>query len=505
MSQTTYISMTFEIPQDNTVLILPLSSFSGIIDWGNGTTLDYLSITNNPSVTYSLTGTYNVRLMNVINCSSFVNRTSSFQNYLTDFSYLIKIPSLTNLRQLFFNCSRNFTINFEPNVTDNVTNMSSMFSQTPLFNQPINLDCSSCETLQEFLFGATQFNSPLNLTNTQKCTIMQSMFQQASAFNKPINLDCSECIEMNNFLASASSFNNSLNLMNTGKVKSMRTMFSRASSFNQPINLDCSSCESFEGFLARASTFNSSLNLINTISLRRTDYMFQSCASFNQPVIITPIPLLQNTNEMFKNVPNLSTTNYSNLLILWGGQTVRPNVTLNAPMQKYNNQALPYRNILTSAPNNWNIQDGGLAQQTTTVIDVPSTQTKTYGDAPFNLTYTSNNPSTPTYSSSQTNVATINQSGLVTILSPGQTTLTISLPETSDYTSGSATCILTVETNSPSYPVNIATTYGVEYFLSTENATYGEISVPTLQVTNLINSTSSSKQLTSNLKCVLFI
>lgn len=479
MSGTTYISMTFEIPQNNTELILPLVSFSGTIDWGNGTTQNYLSNTNSPSITYTLLGTYTVKLIDVINCSSFTNINPSFQNYLTDFSYLIKIQTLTDLSRLFSNCSKNFTINFKPDVTNNVTNMSSMFMNTLLFNQEIDLNCDVCTTFKFFLYGSINFNSSVTLTNTSKVTNMENMFQGMSEFNQNISLDCLSCTSLSSFLDGASKFNSTLDLRNTQKVMYMDAVFNNANYFNQPINLDCSSCVSISSFLANARSFNNTLNL-------------------------TPIPKL--TNKSFNlSSTNLSSTNYSNLLILWGGQTVSPNVNLNATGIKYNNQALPYRNILTSVPNNWIIQDNGLTQQTTTITGVQATQTKAYGDAPFNLTYSSNNPSTPTYSSSKINVVTINQSGLVTVLSPGQTTLTISLPENSNYDAASATCVLNVEVNSPSYPANIASAYDAEYFLAIENATYGEIVVPSLQVTNLINSSSSSKQLTSKQECVLFI
>jgi hypothetical protein len=145
-----------------------------------------------------------------------------------------------------------------------------------------------------------------------------------------------------------------------------------------------------------------------------------------------------------------------------------------------------------------------VTQIPTSITGVPETQTKTYGDEPFYLTYSSNNQSTPSYSSSNEAVATINSSGLVTILSSGQTTLTISLQENSYYTAGSATSLLTVNSNNSSNPVEISTTDGFEYFLTNTNAVYCQISVPTLQVTNLVNQGDEPKQITSIQKCIIY-
>jgi len=62
--------------------------------------------------------------------------------------------------------------------------------------------------------------------------------------------------------------------------------------------------------------------------------------------------------NMLKN-SNLSTTNYSNLLISWSSLTLQPNVTLDAGSIKYNFTATSSRDDIINNFN-WTINDGGL-------------------------------------------------------------------------------------------------------------------------------------------------
>ena len=65
-------------------------------------------------------------------------------------------------------------------------------------------------------------------------------------------------------------------------------------------------------------------------------------------------------SNMFKDVP-LDTTSYDALLIGWSQlPSLQPNVSFGANLAKYSSgAAATARGILTSAPNNWTITDGG--------------------------------------------------------------------------------------------------------------------------------------------------
>jgi len=79
-----------------------------------------------------------------------------------------------------------------------------------------------------------------------------------------------------------------------------------------------------------------------------------------------------------------------------------------------------------------------------TIISVDSSFNKTYGDASFNLGARSNSNASFNYTSSNTNVATIDSSGLVTIIGIGSATINITQASSTNYSSASATTIINV-------------------------------------------------------------
>ena len=111
-----------------------------------------------------------------------------------------------------------------------------------------------------------------------------------------------------------------------------------------------------------------------------------------------------------------------------------------------------------------------LPPQQTTVISVPSTLTKIFGDAPFSLGATSNSDAAISYSSSNTGVATVATDGTVTIVGQGLTTITTTQLANTNYTSGSATTIITVSKSTPSNPVIVSSSTQLTYTLSTNTS-----------------------------------
>ncbi len=79
----------------------------------------------------------------------------------------------------------------------------------------------------------------------------------------------------------------------------------------------------------------------------------------------------------------------------------------------------------------------------TPTISVSDT-TKTYGDPSFTITHSTNSDGAKTFSSSNTNVATITNAGVVTIVGVGTTTITFNTAATATYSAGTATATLTV-------------------------------------------------------------
>jgi len=100
---------------------------------------------------------------------------------------------------------------------------------------------------------------------------------------------------------------------------------------------------------------------------------------------------------------------------------------------------------------------------------------KTYGDAPFQITVSSVSPGAISYSSSNDSVATISNTGLITIVGAGTTTITVSQPEVTNYNSVSTSSVLTVNENNSGNPIFITNGGELSYFLNT-SAVYGTIS-----------------------------
>jgi hypothetical protein len=80
----------------------------------------------------------------------------------------------------------------------------------------------------------------------------------------------------------------------------------------------------------------------------------------------------------------------------------------------------------------------------TTNISVVTPINKIYGDSPFNLNATSNSPAPISYSSSNTNIATVNSVGLVTILQATPTPINILIQQSQSeyYTSASINAVI---------------------------------------------------------------
>lgn len=123
-----------------------------------------------------------------------------------------------------------------------------------------------------------------------------------------------------------------------------------------------------------------------------------------------------------------------------------------------------------------------------TVITGFSLPSKTFGDLPVAISQPTSNSYAPfSYSSSNEMVASITNNQFVTIVGPGESTITASQPAVTGYAEGSATTVFEVLENTFENPVSINSNAGLAYFVGTE-ATYANLSssveVDTSLVTN---------------------
>jgi hypothetical protein len=241
----------------------------------------------------------------------------------------------------------------------NVQDFSSMFFNQPLFNREIGLWNTSSATNMLGMFGCTiastnvigTFNNAgsdsIKNWNTSNVTNMQQLFQMQRNFNQ--NIGSWDVSRVTNFVSMfimvspiTSSFNNngspSINNWNTSSALDMSFMFEYATAFNQPIN---------------------NWNMSSVGAINR---MFRGAGAFNQLVNNWNVSNITNASNFMelRTDLNYSAANYDALLIGWSSRPVVPNRSINFGTIKRTAASTAARLILTSAPNNWTIVDGGI-------------------------------------------------------------------------------------------------------------------------------------------------
>jgi hypothetical protein len=88
--------------------------------------------------------------------------------------------------------------------------------------------------------------------------------------------------------------------------------------------------------------------------------MLDGAASFDKNIGGWDVSNVANMSDMFTGASSFSTTNYDLLLEGWSTQTLQNAVDLGVGTTQYSSGApATARGVLTSAPNNWVITDGG--------------------------------------------------------------------------------------------------------------------------------------------------
>ena len=210
-----------------------------------------------------------------------------------------------------------------------VTNMKSMFKNSPLFNKPIGIwNTSKVTDMTEMFYGATSFNQDIGLWDTSNVTSMVGVFRGCTSFNQDIELwNTSKVTNMAYMFYLATNFNQPLNSWDVSNVTSMSYMFREAYAFNQPLfnwtvsnvtdmaymfreayafnqdisGWDTSSVTNMERLFRQASAFNQDIGGWNTSSVTNMAYMFYFATSFNQNIVGWDTSMVTNMSAMFQS------------------------------------------------------------------------------------------------------------------------------------------------------------------------------------------------------------
>lgn len=215
-------------------------------------------------------------------------------------------------------------------------------------------DCEKILTISNFgdiILGDTlagNFAGCINLDltsvqdtpNLSTMTRVDSMFEGCTftLINNLEDWDVSNIVEFESMFRDCGRFNQDISSWNLASANSLVRMFLGASTFNQPLNTwNVSNVVDMSNMFANANNFNQNIGSWNISNVN--DF-----ANF----------MLGKTNL------NYSSANLNSIYNNWSLLSVQPNITINFGTIKYTAGGSAGRLILTSAPNNWTITDGGI-------------------------------------------------------------------------------------------------------------------------------------------------
>lgn len=142
----------------------------------------------------------------------------------------------------------------------------------------------------------------------------------------------------------------------------LNNMFQNTSNFNGPLNgWDVSGVQNFQQMFLSASIFNQPLNNWVVSNATNMSGMFNDAQNFDQNIGGWDISGVTNFVDFMssKTPSTFSTANLNAIYNGWSLLTVQPNLTINFGTANYTAAGAAGKSILTGAPNNWTIIDGG--------------------------------------------------------------------------------------------------------------------------------------------------
>jgi surface protein len=325
------------------------------IDWGDNTPASVATTAGVVSHTYATVGQYTITVSGTLTGFGQEIDENFFDNPpvpLLGAEYLTAVTSfgdlgIESLSLAFFG---SFSLIDVPSVLPaTVTDLSGLFASALSFNDDISAWNTANVTSMAFMFA-------------DLIGLFSDSTEPSSAFNQSLSSWVTSSVtDMSFMFAGASSFDQSLSSWVTSKVTDMSFMFGGATAFDQSLSSwNTSSVTYMSGMFNDASSFDQSLSSWNTSSVTDMSFMFADASSFNQSLSSWNVSLVTSMEDMLEDAA-LSTANYDATLDGWVSRPVQIGVKLGArgifftPSPSAGSRS---RELLTTDPNFWDIEDG---------------------------------------------------------------------------------------------------------------------------------------------------
>jgi surface protein len=323
---------TWETTSSNEQITIPTTGagYNYDVDWGDGTVES--DFTGDASHTYTDAGNHTISISGDFPRIYFSND--------GDKEKILSIEQWGDIQWTSMEGAFNGCINLTIPATDapNLTQVTSMAFM---------------------LIEAQSLNDNINHWNVSNVTDMRNMFNSATIFNQPLDhWDVSNVVDMSGMFSYTDEFNQDLNDWDVSSVENMSSMFRNAFSFNQNLsNWDVSSVTDMSLMFINALDFNGNISNWDVGQVGNMNAMFFNATDFNQDLGDWDVSSVFNMSDMLDQ-SGLSITNYDKILNGWSQLTLLSSVAFGADGLEYCLGSAG-RDILTNAPNNWVITDGG--------------------------------------------------------------------------------------------------------------------------------------------------
>ena len=196
-------------------------------------------------------------------------------------------------------------------------------------------------------------------------TNFHRMFRGCNNFNGAIgNWNVSGVTSFAQSLMYCINLNQPLNNWDVSGSNNFSQMFHGSTNFAQDLNdwqINNSEIVTMYAMFYNCTNFNGDIYSWDTSKVLNMSLMLYNCDSFDQSLAAWNIEDATNFTNFMQNATGLSTSNYNLTLVSWAHQNVNSGLSVDFGGSQYSagGAAEASRNILTSAPNNWTISDGG--------------------------------------------------------------------------------------------------------------------------------------------------